>query len=112
MYGMPRDDYWYNSDYKLLWAYVDAHDMKQKQKRDYDNQLAWLNGLYVRNAVGSIFDGKEYPDPLDFVEMDRWRNLTEDEKNQELQAEAVMNSQTQMARVQSLLKLQNKKDGD
>lgn len=59
-----------------------------EQKRDYDNFIAYLNGIYVREAlvstVGNMFLGKgkkpyEYPDkPIELSGKER--ELTEDEK--------------------------------
>lgn len=92
----------------LYWHYEEAYKLQMKIQRDYDNHLAWLSGFYVRNAVGSIFDNKEYPEPLDFVEMDRWNSLTEEEKNRELQQQAVENSKTQMERIKAMLEMQEK----
>lgn len=63
--------FWNNCDYKLIWAYQKAHKEKHKQRRLYDNQLSWMNGLYVRMGVGSLLDGKEYPDMIDLAEMDQ-----------------------------------------
>ena len=94
----------------LFWAYQEAYFIKLKLKRDYDNQLAWLSGLYVRNAVGAVLGGEEYPQAIDFQEMDRWNKLTEQEKAMELQAQAVENSKAEIARVKALL-AQNKKNG-
>ena len=93
-----------------FWGYLDAHKIKTKMQRDYDNQLAWLSGMYVRNAVGSILNGEEYPIALDFREMDRWNELSEVEKTVEQQKEAVINSRTQMDRIARML--QQQKDGD
>lgn len=106
---MTYEQYWYNSDYQLYWAYYDAYKIKIKAKRDYDNQLAWLSGLYIRNAVGSVFGGEEYPEAIDFVEMDRWNALTEQEKNEELRKQAVENSKAEFARVKALLEAQKNK---
>ena len=106
IYGMSKEDYWYHSDYTLFWAYEHAYKEKIRMQRDYDNQLAWVSGLYIQSAVASVLAGEEYREPLDFREMERWNSLSEEEKRAELQREAVENSKAEVARVKALLEQQ------
>lgn len=112
VYGLPYEEYWFNSDYMLLWGYVDAYKIKRKLDRDYDNHLSWLSGYYVREAVASVLGNKEYAEPIDYKEMDRWNSLTKEEQEQELLQQAVVNSRTQMERAMHELKKNKKKEGE
>ena len=47
--GMPSDEYWYGDPIAVR-AYYDAFRFKQQQQ----NEFAWLNGLYVCNAVSVV----------------------------------------------------------
>nr|DAO19841.1 MAG TPA: hypothetical protein [Caudoviricetes sp.] len=46
---MPSDEYWYGDPIAVC-AYYDAFRFKQQQQ----NEFAWLNGLYVYNAVSVV----------------------------------------------------------
>lgn len=52
--GMTYDEYW-NGD---PWA-VRAYRTAYKEKREADAFNAWLNGLYVRDAITACFSGKK-----------------------------------------------------
>ena len=47
--GMTADEYW-NGPPALLNAYRTAYNIRLEQ----ENQAAWLQGLYIYNAVGSV----------------------------------------------------------
>ena len=47
--GMTADEYWYGSP-MLLSAYRTAYNIRLEQQ----NQQAWLQGLYIYNAVGAV----------------------------------------------------------
>ena len=47
--GMTSDEYWYASPF-LAKAYREAHKLKQRQRNEY----AWLQGLYIYSAVGTV----------------------------------------------------------
>ena len=55
--GMTTDEFWNASPF-LAKAYREAHKLKQRQR----NEFAWLQGLYICNAVGvavgNILGGK------------------------------------------------------
>lgn len=57
-YGVPYELFWHLNPNKLE-SFKAAH-----QKRlEIDNQNAWLQGQYIRLAIGSVLDGKKckYP---------------------------------------------------
>lgn len=112
MYGMSYDDYWNNSDSSLFWAYFEAHNIKLIEKRDYDNELAWLSGLYVRNAIGSSLSGEEYPKALDYKELERKASLSRKERLEEEINITEENSRAQMMRTMSILKQRKEEVGE
>ena len=111
MYGMSYNDYWNNSDSSLFWAYFEAHNIKLIEKRDYDNELAWLSGLYVRNAIGSSLSGEEYPEALDYKELERKASLSREEILEEERNIAEENSRAQMMRVMASIKRNKEESG-
>ena len=57
---------------------------KEKQKREYDQYLAWLNGYYYQFAIGASMSRKiKYPkNPLEETPViDDSMDLTEEEKD-------------------------------
>jgi len=68
--GMTADEFWYASPL-LAKAYREAHKLRQRQRNEY----AWLQGLYIYNAVATVVSGAmgskgkkkpEYPkEPVD-----------------------------------------------
>ena len=67
--GMTTDEYWYAAP-RLVKAYKDAHKLKLR----HENELAWLQGLYIQSAVAVVVAGAtgnkgkkiEYPkQPID-----------------------------------------------
>lgn len=49
---MTTDEYWYASPL-LAKAYREAHKLRQRQQ----NEFAWLQGLYIYSAVGTVVGG-------------------------------------------------------
>ena len=47
--GMSYHDYWYG-DYEMLKYFVEAEKIRQRKQ----NQLLWLQGLYVHIAIGDL----------------------------------------------------------
>lgn len=63
--GMTFDEFW-NQDVAMVRAYRKAHELKRRQQ----NEVLWMQGLYIRDAllstVGNMFASKgsvpnEYP---------------------------------------------------
>lgn len=63
--GMTYDEFW-NQDVAMVRAYRKAHELKRRQQ----NEMLWMQGWYIRDAllstVGNMFSGKgsapiEYP---------------------------------------------------
>lgn len=50
MYGMTSQEFWYD-DPSLMWSYRIFFENKQKYESQIMNHNAWLNGLYVFDAV-------------------------------------------------------------
>ena len=55
--GMSYDDFW-NGDVSMVKAYRKAYELNRRRQ----NELLWIQGLYVRDAlistVGNMFAGK------------------------------------------------------
>lgn len=49
---MSTDEFW-NAAPRLAVAYKEAHKLKMRQRNEY----AWLQGLYIYNAVGAAVAG-------------------------------------------------------
>lgn len=73
--GMTYDEFW-NQNVDMARAYRTADEMKRKRQ----NEILWMQGLYVRDAlictVGNMFSGKsgtkhEYPnEPYAITELE------------------------------------------
>lgn len=82
---MSYDLYWHNSDVMAFYHYRDAYlyqmEIDNKRKREENNSLAWLSGLYVQSAIASVFgkDHKFMPQ-IDFEELEEKQRLEDEEK--------------------------------
>lgn len=113
MYGMSYDEFWH-SEAETFWAYRASFFMKRKYEYEYDNTIAWLNGLYNARAVavgfGSKFkDGSQvtyFERPID---LDRKENV----ENKEVVNQNEHNIKSQIAQAQIALmrqEMKNKKE--
>lgn len=59
LYGVPYELFWHLNPRKLS-PFKEAY----QKKLEVDNQNAWIQGQYIRLAVGSVLDGKKckYPE--------------------------------------------------
>lgn len=91
--GMTYEQYWHGDPYLTVY-----YQKAKKMKFDYDNQMAWINGMYIYDAVSAIVfntwcrkEGeqcKNYADkPYEFDEVKQEEEL---KKEAEVQAEAWM----------------------
>lgn len=91
--GMTYEQYWHSDPYLTVY-----YQKAKKMKFDYDNQMAWINGMYIYDAVSAIVfntwcrkEGeqcKEYTNkPYEFDEAKQEEEL---KKEAEVQAEAWM----------------------
>lgn len=70
---MPLQEFW-NENPDLLWVYRTSFVNRRKEEIEYQheciNYQAWLNGVYIQQAVGALFNKKiKYPDkPFDINE--------------------------------------------
>lgn len=81
--GVPYDEYW-NGDYKKLPFYRKAYALKRNE-RNFD---AWLQGVYILRAIGSVVPGSEemYPqEPLPLTEED-FQRAEERQKRKEIES--------------------------
>lgn len=64
--GMSAKEYW-EGECALPLFYRRAYKMKRRKEMDENNFLAWLHGLYVRDAIASCkFKNHRYPkEPYD-----------------------------------------------
>ena len=86
---MPLREFW-EEDPNLFWAYRFSFYNKSKTKRDYDNQLAWLQGAYIYQAVSialnnGFSDNKmDYPEePFDLYKQKEEENVIDKQKQQQ-----------------------------
>lgn len=91
--GMTYEQYWRSDPYLTVY-----YQKAKKMKFDYDNQMAWINGMYIYDAVSAIVFNtwcrkeeeqcKNYTDkPYEFDEAKQEEEL---KKEAEVQAEAWM----------------------
>lgn len=91
--GMTYEQYWRGDPYLTVY-----YQKAQKMKFDYDNQMSWLNGLYIYDAISAIvFNAwcrKEGEQPKSYsdkpYEFDEEKRKEEIKKQAEVQAEAWM----------------------
>lgn len=58
---MSATEYW-EGDNALPYFYRQMWKMKQKQRNDHENMLAWLQGQYIAEAISSYFSkNHKYP---------------------------------------------------
>ncbi len=112
--GMSKHDF-YHSTIKDVNIYMYAYQKNERDKIKMYEYVAWLNGIYVRSAIGSCFDKKfEYPDnPLlrtDTKSLAEKTGKSEVEMNQELVMASMMIRQAN-ANIEKELDL-NKEGGD
>lgn len=112
-YGLTPNQYWCSSDASEFWAYRHSYLLKQEQEMERMNMEAWLSGLYIREAVVSAMsENVRYLDePINFKEMDRVANLSDEEKLQEEIAKEELLIHKEFLRVSSLLAEQNIEKG-
>ncbi len=77
--GVPCDEFWHG-DYTYLKYYEQAHAKKLEEQ----NTLAWIQGMYVYNAVGTALanafgkrEAKYIQEPLDFVPKSEYQQKLE-----------------------------------
>jgi len=72
-WGLSDYQFWYDDPY-LLFVYEKAYELKIKDSAEQwkikTNFKAWLEGIYIQNAVASVFSkGHSYPSkPFDLYE--------------------------------------------
>lgn len=59
LYGVPYELFWHLNPRKL-----EPFKMSYQKRLEIDNHNAWIQGQYIRLAIGSVLDGKKckYPE--------------------------------------------------
>lgn len=93
--GVSYDQFWHLTPHALK-IMVDAYNKRRQHQLEYDNVVAFLQGQYfclsLASTVGNMFTKKggqknEYPkEPFDISGRKEERELTEDEKQIQVQA--------------------------
>lgn len=102
--GVPYDEYWYG-DYSKLPYYRKAYALKRKE-HNFD---AWLQGVYILRAIGSIIPNSEemYPEePLPLTQEDM--ELVEEREKRKQIENAKTYMETMMHNVNKRRKEMNK----
>lgn len=102
--GVPYDEYW-NGDYTRLPFFRKAEALKRKEK----NAEAWLQGVYILRAIGSILPNSEetYPsEPLPMTQEDL--DYAEEQKRQKEIENAKAYMETMMHNINKQRKEANK----
>ena len=58
--GMTPDQFWYD-DPDYLWAYLEAYEQDIRQKFEYDNNVAFLQGQYFMAAMAQVLQFSKTP---------------------------------------------------
>lgn len=70
MFGMPVKEFW-KDEPELLWAYRKSYMDKMKIQNELSNYNAWLNGLYVFDAINkglyNSFVRKQGQSPMNYI---------------------------------------------
>lgn len=64
-WGLSQSEFWYEEPYLLI-SYAKAHELKLKNSAEEykikTNFNAWISGIYIQNAIASVFSkGNPYP---------------------------------------------------
>jgi hypothetical protein len=58
---VPYEVFWHLNPRKLI-PFQKAYEIEMESRQNATNLSSWLNGLYIQNAVASIFSkGAKYP---------------------------------------------------
>lgn len=85
-WGLSHNDFWYEEPYLLI-SYAKSHELKLKDSAEEykikTNFNAWLEGVYIQNAIASVFSkNSKYPQkPFDISEKEELQET--DFKNSE-----------------------------
>lgn len=85
---MTEEEFWKSNPHKVNLR-IKAFNKEEKRKYDYDNAMAHLHGVYVRDAllctVGNMFSKEKFEYPkIPYGEEEIERELTEQEKQAQL----------------------------
>lgn len=107
---MSSKEFW-NEEPELLWAYRKSYIDQLKMQNEMSNYNAWLNGVYVFDAVSksiyNAFGRKETQQALNYIEKpydfnEKPKSKEEKEKEQQLKLEEQIRESLQ--RTKNILK--------
>lgn len=76
-YGMPYELYWHGP-LNAFWKYRDKFIIENKRLADERNATAWLNGLYILNAISAVLPkGRKYPNEPIKLDDSKSNNVSE-----------------------------------
>ncbi len=99
---MSNKEFW-EEDPNLFWAYRFSYFNKKKQESDAYDYIAWLNGVYVYNAVSVAINNAFSKTKIDYPK----KPYSEEAKVENTVENEVIKLQNRIAEVQALFK--NKK---
>lgn len=111
---MPYELFWHGP-LSAFFQYRAAYLIKEKEKTEEQNRVAWLNGVYISQAVASVLSEKsKYPDEP--IKQKRRLTPEEQEKAEKMNAAIVEhNEKMRKLKEQKLIEFQQKllgKGGD
>lgn len=119
MMGMTPEEYW-DGEIGLCKAYREAYRMRMEREDRMADQTAWLQGMYIRNALQSVYllvngfvpSGKqamEYPNkPYSTQEEEKKLEAAETQKQEEQKQKEEEQMKTSMALFQAMATQFNK----
>lgn len=75
---MPSDIFWKMTP-KMFMRQLPFYEKQLEVSRRAEQNLAWIQGIYVARAVGACFKGKYPEKPIDFYNLDN-NDFTKDEE--------------------------------
>lgn len=84
--GLSSTQFWHEDPYLLI-SYAKAHEIKMKEEaiewKLKINFKAWLNGVYIQNAIASVFSKNHHYPQKPFEMLDTEENSEDKLKSSE-----------------------------
>ena len=91
--GIDYNTFWQLNPKKLE-PFIEAFKTKQKQEQEQINIAAWLNGLYIQQAIAACFSkGVKYPEKPFSLDKDESKEIDVKEAAVRFEAIAIMFNQ-------------------
>ena len=108
---MTPEQFW-NDDPDYFWAYLEAYEQEKRAQLEYDNQVAFLQGLYFTKALAQCLQFTKVPKKI-YPKKPISLNLTEDSEERKFREfeeyESKRKAQMKMLAKQFELKNKTKK---